>query len=230
MASYTAPLVVTSADVGTPTRTAVTGRPTPSSAVISTDHGQGPRAAVDGRPTPAAVTLEANVGLVPLDSTTIDRLQGRYTQVVNGLQPQAEVGAPTRATVTRTAQRPAVTVEDGGSGAHIPTAYFRTVYGQCVDEEGKPLSNAKYLIALDGLPTAAPVDDSGKFGINILKNKYSEFVLVASSGRDSVDYTWYSPLETVVEPGDNYVTLVFRTEELKGMMAGGGSSMGGQLG
>ncbi|WP_254763350.1 hypothetical protein [Natrinema marinum] len=111
----------------------------------------------------------------------------------------------------------------------IPGSYFRSLRGIAVDTDGNPLGDAKYIMAMGDLPTVGPVADDGTFTVYTLRSNYDDFVLVASSGRKGVDYTWYTPVDVEVGPTENEVVLVFEPRELKGLYAGNSVSMGGSL-
>jgi hypothetical protein len=96
--------------------------------------------------------------------------------------------------------------------AYIPSAYFRSVKGTVVNEKGEPIEKARWLVAQDGLPTAAPVENS-QFAIYLLRSAYQDFVLIAESEEPGVDYVWYQYVETVVDTGDNDVQLVFEEKK-----------------
>jgi len=132
-------------------------------------------------------------------------------------------------------QRSTVTLDSrrrdaqAGTGAFIPAAYFRTVRGVCVDTEGKPITKGEYLLAFGGLPTVGQVDDQGRFSVPVLKNTYTDFVLVTSSGREGVDYAWFTPVDTRVPSYQDEATLIFERRELTGLYAGQATQMGGSL-
>ncbi|WMT10394.1 hypothetical protein NP511_22795 (plasmid) [Natrinema thermotolerans] len=84
-------------------------------------------------------------------------------------------------------------------------------------------------MAMGDLPTVAPVANDGTFTIYTLRSSYDDFVLVASSGRQGVDYTWYTPVDVEIGPSENDVVLVFEPRELKGLYAGQATQMGGSL-
>ncbi|MGQ3721151.1 hypothetical protein [Natrialba aegyptia] len=127
------------------------------------------------------------------------------------------------------------TVSRAGFGGHleqttlIPGSYFRTLEGIAVDTDGKPIGNAKYIIAMGDLPTVGPVADDGTFSVYTLRSDYDDFILVASSGRADVDYTWYTPIDVEISPTDDDIVLVFEPRKLTGLYAGPGTEMGGSL-
>lgn len=79
----------------------------------------------------------------------------------------------------------------GKMAAFIPSAYFRQVNGIVLNEDGERIEDARWIVAQDGLPTASPVDDDGTFTIQMLRVAYKNFVLLAESPDEGVDYVWY---------------------------------------
>ncbi|OAQ52115.1 hypothetical protein HTG_14120 [Natrinema mahii] len=84
-------------------------------------------------------------------------------------------------------------------------------------------------MAMGDLPTVGPVSDDGTFTVYTLRSNYDDFVLVANSGREGVDYTWYTPVDVEIGPSENDVVLVFEPRKLTGLYAGPGTEMGGSL-
>ncbi|WP_228370993.1 MULTISPECIES: hypothetical protein [unclassified Natrinema] len=111
----------------------------------------------------------------------------------------------------------------------IPGSYFRSLRGIAIDTDGNPLGNAKYIMSMGDLPTVGPVADDGTFTVYTLRSNYDDFVLVANSGREGVDYTWYTPVDVEIGPSENDVVLVFEPRKLTGLYAGPGTEMGGSL-
>ncbi|OLZ39864.1 hypothetical protein A6E15_02195 [Natrinema saccharevitans] len=111
----------------------------------------------------------------------------------------------------------------------IPGSYFRSLRGIAIDTDGNPLGDAKYIMAMGDLPTVGPVADDGTFTVYTLRSNYDDFVLVANSGREGVDYTWYTPVDVEIGPSENDVVLVFEPRKLTGLYAGPGTEMGGSL-
>jgi len=161
------------------------------------------------------------------------------------------VGTPERMTMTRTttstdvlaasvgtASRPSESYQTSNLptpvesiiGTLIPTAFFRQLRGTVVDEDGDPITDAEWIYSREKLPTGGRVDADGTFSLYTLKQSYSDFILIGSSGRKTVDYTWYQPVDTEVTATENDVELVFRTGKLKGLFGGIGADLGGQLG
>lgn len=161
------------------------------------------------------------------------------------------VGTPERMTMARTttsadvlassigtASRPSESYQTGELptpvesiiGTLIPTAFFRQLRGTVVDEDGEPITDAEWIYSREKLPTGGRVDADGSFSLYTLKQSYSNFILIGTSGREVVDYTWYQPVDAEVNAIENNVTLVFRTGKLKGLFGGTGADLGGQLG
>ncbi len=53
------------------------------------------------------------------------------------------------------------------------------------------------------------------FSVYTLRSNYDDFVLIASSERTDVDYTWYTPINVEIGSADNDVVLIFEPRELK---------------
>jgi len=178
-------------------------------------------------------------------------LRASQTLTTPTVTTEPAVGTPERVTMTRTttaadvlaasvgtASRPTESYETGELqtpveeiiGTLIPTAFFRQLRGTVVDEDGEPITDATWLYSREKLPTGGRVDPDGTFSIYTLKQSYSKFILIGSSGSESVDYTWYQPVDTEVNATENDVDLVFRTGKLKGLFGGVGADLGGQLG
>ena len=116
-------------------------------------------------------------------------------------------------------------------GTYIPMGAFRSVYGTVVNEEGDPIKNAEWLLSVDGLPIAGPVDAEGNFSIFLLRTSYSNFrLLVRRADIAGLDYVWYEPVPQVLRTGDQNVELVFREADIpsenRGLMVGRGVSLG----
>jgi len=161
------------------------------------------------------------------------------------------VGTPERMTMTRTttsadvlaasvgtASRPSESYQTSDLptpvesiiGTLIPTAFFRQLRGTVVDEDGDAITDAEWIYSREKLPTGGRVDADGTFSLYTLKQSYSDFILIGSSGRKTVDYTWYQPVDTEITATENDVELVFRTGKLKGLFGGIGADLGGKLG
>jgi len=126
---------------------------------------------------------------------------------------------------------PALAVEGGvGTASFIPTAFFRRLTGSVVDQNGESITSAERIYATENLPTGGTVNEDGTFQMHVLNQTYTEFLLVAPSGRDGVDYSWYSYDDDPIPPGENDVTLAFKEHEIKGLYVGAGTDFGGMLG
>lgn len=114
------------------------------------------------------------------------------------------------------------------TAAYIPSAYFRLVDGVAINPEGERITNAKWVIAQDGLPTAGEVDDNGEFKINLLRNEYENFaLLVEAEDYSGLDYVWYQYRRTVIDSTRAEVVLVFEESEVtNGLDASVGVKMG----
>lgn len=116
--------------------------------------------------------------------------------------------------------------------ALIPTTFFHQLRGTAVDEEGDPITNARWLVAADVMPQAAPVDENGEYAIWLLRQDYRSFFLTVYDP-DRPDMVWYEATETVALATDDEKDIVFQAEEAgevpdqaRGLMAGHGVSMG----
>ena len=148
-------------------------------------------------------------------------------------------GAVAAATVTSTsllggtATAPTVTgveADNAFAASFIPTAFFRRLSGSVVDQNGEPITSAERIYATENLPTGGTVNEDGTFQMYVLNQTYTEFLLVAPSGRDGVDYSWYRYDDDPIPPGENDVTLAFKEHEIKGLYVGAGTDFGGMLG
>lgn len=82
--------------------------------------------------------------------------------------------------------------DDAETGALIPSSYFRLVKGNVYDEDGEPIPNALYIGALGSLPTIGTVGDDGSYQIYLLRQKYSDLILMAKSpGQEPYDLVRY---------------------------------------
>ncbi|ELY81009.1 hypothetical protein [Natrinema gari] len=198
---------------------------TPSRQTVAFDPTAGEGVSATSRRTRAAAGPTTTAPAISAADTTTARRSPTVqpTRQTVPFTPYA-IGFDTREAVSR-----------AGSGGHIerttliPGSYFRTLEGVAVDTDGKPIGNAKYIMAMRDLPTVGPVADDGTFSVYTLRSDYDDFILVASSGRADVDYTWYTPIDVEIGPTDNDVVLVFEPRELNGLYAGNNTSMGGSL-
>jgi len=124
----------------------------------------------------------------------------------------------------------AVEADNAFAASFIPTAFFRRLSGSVVDQNGEPITSAERIYATENLPTGGTVNEDGTFQMYVLNQTYSEFLLVAPSGRDGVDYSWYRYGGDPIPPGENDVTLAFKEQEIKGLYVGAGTDFGGMLG
>ena len=124
----------------------------------------------------------------------------------------------------------AVEADNAFAASFIPTAFFRRLSGSVVDQNGEPITSAERIFATENLPTGGTVNEDGTFQMYVLNQTYSEFLLVAPSGRDGVDYSWYRYDDDPIPPGENDVTLAFKEHEIKGLYVGAGTDFGGMLG
>jgi len=143
-------------------------------------------------------------------------------------------GAVAAATVTSTATAPTVTgveVDNAFAASFIPTSSFRRLTGSVVDQNGEPITSAETIYTTENLPTGGTVNEDGTFQMYVLNQTYTEFILVAPSGRDGVDYSWYRRVDgDPIPAGENDVTLAFKEHEIKGLYVGAGTDFGGMLG
>lgn len=123
-----------------------------------------------------------------------------------------------------------------GAGSVIPTSYFRKVEGRVLDAEtGEPITNAIYVAALDNFAVVGNVTDTGAFIIYLLKQTYSEFILVADAGENETtdaefDYVWYEGAgNPLVETDDDYVELGFEAAVPETGRPPTGLNIGGDL-
>ena len=124
----------------------------------------------------------------------------------------------------------AVEADNAFAASFIPTAFLRELTGSVVDQNGEPITSAERIFATENLPTGGTVNEDGTFQMYVLNQTYSEFLLVAPSGRDGVDYSWYRYGGDPIPPGENDVTLAFKEQEIKGLYVGAGTDFGGMLG
>lgn len=101
------------------------------------------------------------------------------------------------------------------AGSLIPTAYFRRVTGNVVDVQGDPITNAQYVISLDNFGIVGNVNDQGEYNIYLLKQSYSDFVLIADDGKlDGFDLAYYESVDNgTLEIGMEEKDLVFDTSK-----------------
>jgi hypothetical protein len=124
-----------------------------------------------------------------------------------------------------------VVAENAFAASFIPTAFFRRLTGSVVDTNGEPITSAERIYATENLPTGGTVNEDGTFQMYVLNQTYTEFILVAPSGRDGVDYSWYRRVDgDPIPAGENDVTLAFKEHEIKGLYVGAGTDFGGMLG
>jgi len=155
-----------------------------------------------------------DAGAVPVGDTSTSRLGGTrlsWAQVAPGLDPLGVGGG----------ERPSASFEGGtdfgigdmNAGVLIPSAFFRKVTVNVVDEEGEPITNGMYLLALDAFPTTAYVDDTGTAVIYLLRVGYEEFFLAGDFGlTDSYELGWYeADGNPDIDSGVEEVTLAFNT-------------------
>jgi hypothetical protein len=152
-----------------------------------------------------ALAVEGGVGTAPIVSSLLG-------------------GTATAPTVT------GVEADNAFAASFIPTAFFRRLSGSVVDQNGEPITSAERIFATENLPTGGTVNEDGTFQMYVLNQTYTEFLLVAPSGRDGVDYSWYRYDGDPIPPGENDVTLAFKEHEIKGLYVGAGTDFGGMLG
>ncbi|WP_455448613.1 hypothetical protein [Natrinema thermotolerans] len=183
----------------------------------------------DGGPTRAAIarTGLAGEGVVATSDYSFAYLLGRYNdpvQSVDGVNPDG-VALGSTARASRQAVPAGI---ESPTAAYIPSAYFRLVDGVAINPKGERITDAKWIIAQDGLPTAGKVDDNGEFEINLLRNEYENFaLLVEAEDYSGLDYVWYQYRRTVVDSTRAEVVLVFEESEVtNGLNASVGVKMG----
>jgi hypothetical protein len=120
-------------------------------------------------------------------------------------------------------------VSIGVEGVPIPNA-FRPVSVKIEDPQGRPLSDAIWIMSGGQFPTAARVDDEGRARLYLLSIQYSTFQLLGSSDRPGVDYVWYQAKDAEIGPLTDSATLTFKKKKIKGLYAGTGADFGGMLG
>ena len=191
----------------TVTSTSLLGGTATAPTVVGIDAEYAYAAAWDG---PSArsgppVAVEGGVGTAPIVSSLLG-------------------GTATAPTVT------GVEADNAFAASFIPTAFLRELTGSVVDQNGEPITSADRIFATENLPTGGTVNEDGTFQMYVLNQTYSEFLLVAPSGRDGIDYSWYRYGGDPIPPGENDVTLAFKEHEIKGLYVGAGTDFGGMLG
>ena len=168
-----------------------------------------------------------------LGTTSAPKAPGQRSEL---LQPVETVTAP-----KFPRSRPMAVQAGGiGDGIVIPGS-FRQVTVRLYDEQGDPLSDANWVQSAGTFPTSARVteaaDGSAQARMWLMSVEYDEFMVLAGSGRDAVDYVWYqladsegTPGNQTVGPQDDEADLYFSPVELKGLYAGTGADFGGPLG
>lgn len=158
-----------------------------------------------------------------------DRARSAY----GGMGDMAETNETTTsrtATLSSSSEVVAFDAEYGISpGSIIPLTYFHRVQGYALNESGEPITDASWLVGADAMPVAGKVDSEGQYDIHLLNQRYSDFFLVVEE-EDTPDLTWYAPAENpTVEPGDDWVNLVFTEERVEisgGLVASPGVHLG----
>jgi len=120
-----------------------------------------------------------------------------------------------------------------GTGGVIPSSRFHTVEGNLIDADtGAGIDTANYLIAIGTLPVATSVAGSQRFSIQLLKQDYSDFILIGDSGSADYDLAWEGePDNPTIEPIDTDADLEFDREQpvtgQGGLSLGAGIGLGG---
>jgi hypothetical protein len=207
MATFSGPGTTGAVAAATVTSTSLLGGTATAPTVVGIDAEYAYAAAWDGpsaRSGPA-LAVEGGVGTAPIVSSLLG-------------------GTATAPTVT------GVEADNAFAASFIPTAFFRRLTGSVVDQNGEPITSAERIYATEALPTGGTVNEDGTFQMYVLNQTYTEFLLVAPSGRDGVDYSWYRYDGDPIPPGENDVTLAFKEHEIKGLYVGAGTDFGGMLG
>ena len=155
---------------------------------------------------------------------TVTGVEAEYAYAAAPIVSSLLGGTATAPTVT------GVEADNAFAASFIPTAFFRRLSGSVVDQNGEPITSAERIFATENLPTGGTVNEDGTFQMYVLNQTYSEFLLVAPSGRDGVDYSWYRYGGDPIPPAENDVTLAFKEQEIKGLYVGAGTDFGGMLG
>ncbi|QCS43418.1 hypothetical protein [Natrinema versiforme] len=146
-------------------------------------------------------------------------------QDVEGVQPEGVAAASKSSSTTFDGVAGGI---ESPTAAYIPSAYFRRVQGVAINPKGERITNGKWVIAQDGLPTAGKVDDNGEFQINLLRNEYENFaLLVEAEDYSGLDYVWYQYRRTVIDSTRAEVVLVFEESQVTNGLA---SDVGVHLG
>lgn len=110
-------------------------------------------------------------------------------------------------------------LHDAISGAVIPTAFFRKAEGRALDQNGDPIPSGLYVLALDNFATAGPVDDDGYFEIYLLKQSYTDFILIGDSDpsqQEGYDLVWYEMASNpTLSSREGYIELEFDVQKPK---------------
>ena len=113
--------------------------------------------------------------------------------------------------------------QDIGTGVLIPNSYFHRVDIAIQDENGDPINDALWLMARDVFPTAASVTDSAAT-IELLKQTYSDFVLIVDGGNNIIRYETAGNYS--LDGGNDSVTMKFNRVEDGGLEIVSGVTMG----
>lgn len=117
-----------------------------------------------------------------------------------------------------------------GLGALIPMSFFRRVSGLVLDEDGEPILDAVFLVAISDFSTVGRVDSkTGRYNIILLRQVYDEFVLVVESGQSGVDYVWFESVDATIDQTETEEDLHFERRTISGLESGAAASFGGPL-
>jgi len=171
-----------------------------------------------------SVVVRGGTGIEGGASTTdhvLNHRPGQYVipvQDVEGVQPE---NVATASTSSSNAFGGVSAGMESPTAAYIPSAYFRRVRGVAINPKGERITNGKWVIAQDGLPTAGKVDENGEFQINLLRSEYEDFaLLVEAEDYSGLDYVWYQYRRTVVDSTRAEIVLVFEESEVTNGLAG----------
>jgi len=107
--------------------------------------------------------------------------------------------------------------DEDPTGSVIPASYFRKVSGRAVDENGDPISEGLYVLAVDDFSTAGVVEENGEFEIFLLRQTYTVFVLVGDEDpeeQEGYDLVWYETADSPdVDTTTGEVELTFNVEK-----------------